>query len=387
MTASADELARTDRLGTYLHEDPGNIPLRVELLDALVRAGQVAQAVEVASQGLDLVPGEPQFLYLRAVASRHAGVLDAARQDLIQLLEGGTDAAAVRLELARVHMEEGTLEAGLDVLSSLDPVSQPPELGAEVVFLQLRAWHRLGELERAMAAAQAFLRVVPGHIAISAALGTLYLDADQVELARPLYLQSLEGGSGLHPEMAAVGGFVALHDGEADEALRLFVHSAQQWPQFGRAWLGHGLAEAARGHLPEAKSALARATQLMPTHLGSWHALAWMQLSSHDLDGADQSFGQALDRDRTFADTYGGQAIVAALRGERQQAEELVRVAQRLDSRSMNAGVARQLLEQHGDLSNPAVLQQSMEMLKQHLSTQPSSLWDGLGRLLKQSRR
>jgi Flp pilus assembly protein TadD len=85
------------------------------------------------------------------------------------------------------------------------------------------------------------------------------------------------------------------------------------------------LTAAYEGDLAGAMQALKAAVAVMPEHLGSWHALAWMQMLSQDLAGAESSLQEALARDASFGETYGGLALLAALRGDRVAAEAHVR--------------------------------------------------------------
>ena len=82
----------------------------------------------------------------------------------------------------------------------------------------------------------------------------------------------------------------------------------------------------------------------MPTHVGSWHVLAWAQLLSGELDAAEENFNRALDLDRNFAETHGGLASVAAIRGEKTKAEHLIDVALRLDQDCLSAKFAQSVL-------------------------------------------
>jgi hypothetical protein len=91
-----------------------------------------------------------------------------------------------------------------------------------------------------------------------------------------------------------------------------------------------------RQDFPTALSRLGQAAQLLPTHVGTWHVLAWTQLLTGDINGAERTFLHALELNRNFGESHGGLAAVAALRGERSKAEHLVAIARRLDSTSLS---------------------------------------------------
>jgi hypothetical protein len=95
----------------------------------------------------------------------------------------------------------------------------------------------------------------------------------------------------------------------------------------------------------------------MPSHLGSWHALAWVELLSEDHEAAAAAFSRAMEQDRTFGDNHGGLAIVCALRGETEVARQHIQVARRLDPFAVNAGIAEALLEAGVTGAGPRSLQ------------------------------
>ena len=89
---------------------------------------------------------------------------------------------------------------------------------------------------------------------------------------------------------------------------------------------------------------LARATELMPEHLGSWHALGWAYLFSGDAAGAERQFAHALELDHNFAESHGAMAAMLAMKGEREAAEREIEIAERLDRSNMSSQFARAML-------------------------------------------
>src|SRR5207342_527942 len=95
---------------------------------------------------------------------------------------------------------------------------------------------------------------------------------------------------------------------------------------------------------PAARDQLLHAVVTMPDHIGTWHALAWAQLLLGDIDAAAGSYQQAYDLDRNFADSHGGLALIHALRGETDAAEQAVKRALRLSPQCATALYAKSLL-------------------------------------------
>jgi Flp pilus assembly protein TadD len=82
----------------------------------------------------------------------------------------------------------------------------------------------------------------------------------------------------------------------------------------------------------------------MPSHVGSWHLLAWTELVAGELDEAQRLFTHALELDRNFAESHGALAAIAAMRGDRATAEREIEVAERLARDGLAAKFARSVL-------------------------------------------
>ncbi len=68
--------------------------------------------------------------------------------------------------------------------------------------------------------------------------------------------------------------------------------------------------------------------------------LAWMQLLSGPLDAAEATLEHAKTIDHDFGETYGGLAVVAAMKGNASRAREMIRTALKLDRNSFSAAYA-----------------------------------------------
>jgi tetratricopeptide (TPR) repeat protein len=354
---------RVQRLIGYLNSDPTNLALLADVADTMLNAGRPEAARPWVERALRQVPDDSAWRYRMAVVHRQLGDLPQARELLDSLLRAGVDEPAVRLELTSVAYAQGDWAGAVQAAEPLLSQTVAEPIAAQACFMALRSLHQCGEVARAILLGEAFLAANPdAPVEVKSALATLYLDGERLEDAAQLYAQVQHAGA-LDAEMLAVGGFVAMQAAEPDEALRRFERSAAAAPQMGRSLLGLGLAHAAIGHLDQARAALEKATVAMPTHLGTWHALAWMHLLGRDLDAAERMFKHTLELDRNFGDTHGGLAIVSALRGQREQAEEHIRVGQRLDRRSLNVGAAKALLQNGGHMDDPNFLEQGLKML------------------------
>lgn len=381
--AAANRLAQLER---YLGQDPDNLALLGEVTDLLIESAQWAEAQRRVEHTLQLAPGDQPTAYKLAVIKHHAGDAHAALQILLDLTRAGVDATPVLYELAKVQATLGDLEACAATLGRLRSQVLTADLSGDVNFMLVRVLHRLGKIDEAISVAEQFLQLQPDSPAIQSALATLYLDAQRLGDATRLFERADRAGT-LDAEMLSVGGFISLDSAEITVAKARFEQSVKRFPHAGRSWLGLGLSHAAEGDLKAAKQALSKATQEMPTHLGSWHALAWMHLLGQELDAAHNAFNQALSVDRNFGDTHGGLAILAAMRGNRNEAEELIRTARKLDRSSMNAAVAMTLLQHGGSMNSKEFLEDAMRMLHKHALSKDEGMRVSFERLLAKTKR
>jgi tetratricopeptide (TPR) repeat protein len=145
-------------------------------------------------------------------------------------------------------------------------------------------------------------------------------------------------------EALLVAGTVALWKQDLDRAEAYHQRALGRHPNSGRALSGHGQLKMLRNELPAARKELAHAVVAMPDHIGTWHALAWTDLLLGDIDGAEASYQQAFDLDRNFADSHGGLALIHALKGRTEEADQAIKRALRLNPECATALYARTLL-------------------------------------------
>lgn len=339
--------ARLSRLLDFLAQDPRNPSLLADVADAQLEQGDAAAAQATLQQLLALRPGDALARYRLAVATRVRGDAPAAVAALQALLAEGHAHPVVRQELARALGQVGDWPAVLATLEPLQAEALPPPEGDAVWLLRIRAHHHTGQFDAGLAQAQQWESARAGSVPIPgrAAIATLMLDADRLDDAAAGLAQLDPPLLDSHAELAAAAGFVQLGQGDAPMAAERFTRSLQIDPGSGRAHLGLGLALASQGALPAALDALRAAVTATPGHLGSWHALAWVQLLQDDLAGAQASFKSALAQDDTFGETHGGLALLAALRGDVRASERHLRTASRLDPQSTHVLVTRAVLD------------------------------------------
>jgi tetratricopeptide (TPR) repeat protein len=331
---------RASQLAVFADSDPGNPILLCDLLDELLSAGDVDQAlarIGTALAALRELPGvrfrEARCTLLRGDTKQAITQLQsllAAMQDVpsgvvhdlayAQLAEGRPDEAlntlkhahdqdgdtvALSLLKARIFHHQRQLDAALDVLAPIHNGVRLPE----VQGLRALLWMDRGDNARALVEAELALKADP--------------DQHEANIVR---------------------GNVALASRRLQESAAAFEHILARHPESGRAWFGLGQNVMLHGDIAKARALLNRASVQMPDHIGTWHALAWCQLLEGDLAGARHSFDKAFALDRTFGETHGGLGLVHALRGERKEAEDSIKRALRLDPQGRSARYAQSVL-------------------------------------------
>jgi tetratricopeptide (TPR) repeat protein len=378
------QLARLQRLQAYSVTDPSNTHLLGDLSDLALQLGEWAQAKTALMQWLTVEPEHAIARYRLAVAERASGQAAAAQALLAALVAEGHRHPAVVTELARAEAQLGAWPAALAALEGMDLAALPADNADTAWLLRVRALHHMGDIATALAAANAWQAArgdampTPGL----AALATLQLDAEQLSDAEAV-LKAAGSEAILHnAELGTAAGLIELSHGRAEAAEAHLARAAVQQPALGRAHLGLGLTAAYAGNLPRAIDALKTATAVTPGHLGSWHALAWMQMLNHDLSGADASLRAALAQDASFGETHGGLALVAALKGNHGAAEQHLRTAQRLDPRGVNVNVARLALQEGPGALDGRILAPALERFMGLTATQSPAMQALLARMV-----
>jgi predicted Zn-dependent protease len=375
--------ARLSRLQGYLESDARNVRLLGDVADLQLQLEMWDDARVTLTRLLEVEPGNATGRYRLAVAERATGNAKAAQPLLAALVAEGHSHPAVLRELARSESQLGHWNDVVKALASLDAGALAPEEADAVRLLRVRALHHLGDLQAAMAEAEAWQQARGANLPLlgRAAIATLYLDTERPESAAALVASASLDQLAESPELATVAGFVALSQGRGEAAHELLARAATQQPLLGRAHLGLGLAAAYMGDLARAVEALKAATAATPSHLGGWHALAWMQMLSQDLAGAEASLQAALAQDDNFGETHGGLALLAALRGDQNAAWTYLRTGTRLDPKGVNVTVARVALEQGSGPLDARVLGPALQRFMGAAAMQSPAMRDLLVRM------
>jgi tetratricopeptide (TPR) repeat protein len=332
----AEKLARIER---YLLQDPINLGLLSDAIDLCIEQGRVAAARKYVDSALINFPDD---MFLQC---RHANVLMAEGQfdDAQRLFESlllATPDPSLATNLAFIHFRQCRYE---QAAATLAPYIAAPLLPMAAVTLYIRALHHVGDMTPAVAAAQGAMARGRADTEFLSAAALLFLDAGQAAEAERLS-QAVFALGERTLEALVVGGTVALGHGDLANAADRFEAALAIQADNGRIWYGLGLISLMEQDLENAAVRLKRASELMPTDAGLLQAIGWSLILAHDLAGAQETFEQALSVNRNFSESHGGLAVVFALGGKLQLAEDAIERALRLDPHSLSARYAQMVI-------------------------------------------
>lgn len=197
------------------------------------------------------------------------------------------------------------------------------------------------------------LSLAPEHATAIGLQALTYLDSDKQDIAFDTAKKCLSLYPDQH-EALLVAGTVSLWRQEASNASEYFTRVLDRHPNSGRARSGYGQVMMLQNKLPEAREQLQMATVSLSEHIGTWHALAWTELLLGDIDSAEASYQSGYDLDRNFADSHGGIALIHALKGRTEEADQSIKRALRLNPQCVTAHYAKTLLMADAGQENEA---------------------------------
>jgi tetratricopeptide (TPR) repeat protein len=352
--------ARLGRLLGYLAQDPDNLPLLQDIIDAALAAGDLPVAQTHLARARALAPHDTGLRQREAhllLAEKNYLAACGVLEHLLQVQPHPAiafDLAYANFWLGQYQSVRDLLEPGLadpgapNLITTLQGDS--PATGLAALLLLLRSLHFLGDLPAAMAVQQQFAQQYAGEAEFLGVSSLLFLDNDQLEPAAQAANAAMVADS---PPMEALvtSATVALGRGDLAAAKAWFEQALARNQNDGRSWSGMGLCYLVQRDMPKAQQALELAVEYMPSHIGTRHLLGWCHLLQGQTGQAQAVFQGALALDRNFGESHGALAVVQALQGQNELAKTTIRRANGLNPEGMGARFAEMLLER--DPHNP----------------------------------
>lgn len=334
-----------ERMLGYLEQDAQNILLAFDVIDLCFAENQLGLAQEVLGAiGDDDHPGVRNRVAIAALRRNDA----RTAIDQLERLASAADAdGAVLYNLGYAHYIEGDYRRARSVLERwvARGGSVPGAASLYVLCLQ-----QMGDTEAAVAFAEQSVQTGVDASELKGVLALIYLDTERDLVRCREYADAALAANPDHPMALIAAGSLAMMDEQPATAFALYKRVVQRNPADGRAWSALGVSHLYQLDLPAARAALETAVRHIPGHIGTWHALAWVQLMQNDVAAAERSYLKALELDRNFGDTHGGLAITAYLGGDKPRAKSLMERAQRLSPAGMTLQYLKLLqLQETGD--------------------------------------
>ncbi|MBB3063478.1 tetratricopeptide repeat protein [Microbulbifer rhizosphaerae] len=326
------------KLETFLERDPDNLRIVGDLVDSCLRAGNLDQAKVYLAYGLKRSPDNPSLAFQKGMLLLYKNEFQSAVEAFTALLNTDVPQDVVKYNIAWARLALHQPAESLEVLEGADS-SQP-----RTALLKARALHHLGRMDEATE----LLWVAATHdetaLEAESMLAIIALDQESVENARSL-ANSILGKNPQNVEANLVAGTLSLNDGDLAVADTNFSVALAEKPSSGRGWLGKGLLAMLRRDFAQSTDCLERAVELMPTHLGTYNALAWAYICANDLDKAEEVAQRAKSIEPRFAETQGTLAVISLLKGDKSSASIQSKLANRLSGNSFAGRFSKVLLD------------------------------------------
>lgn len=332
------------RYKSFLAQDPDNINLICQTSQLGLQLGNIAEARELLSAALQKHPDSTALKFNFSNILLASQEYNLASEILTELLTQ-EDNPAIRYNLAYATMFAGNYKQATELFAS---IVEETGTAPDTSYWLGRCYYHLGDTANANKYLRIHVANNPQRADSIGTLAMLNMDMENLEEAKSLAEKALTINNNNLEALVTLGN-VYLNDQDDDTANSFFSQATEKHPTSGRAWAGLGLTDMLRTNLPKAISDLKKAVQYMPGHIGTWHALAWAQITSNDIDGAKNSFEAAMNIDRNFGETHGGLAVIDVLQKNHESAKERIRRALKLDSNSFSARFAQSLLLQESD--------------------------------------
>ncbi len=340
MNQPANPAARLERLEPLLRAEPDNLPLHRECVQLAMEGRAYERALQLVEARLSRHPAEAEAQF--ALSNALIGLQRfAAALDILKALEAqGVTAAGVLSNLALCHF---ALRNFANARAYAEQLLAAGETSPGTVRLAVSSLHFLGEMDAAVALADAHAALAEKDGGLAGVFAMAYVDSSDVPKAARCAAIALahnpDSIDGLTVEATIAAAAL-----DAEKATRQFARVVELAPNNGRGWLGLGMMAFLAMDLPRAQDFLARGLIDLPDHVGSWIALGWSNLLQGNIDGAEKHFTHALELDRNFGESHGAIAAIHAMRGNREAAERHIEIAERLDRSGLSSHYARAVL-------------------------------------------
>jgi tetratricopeptide (TPR) repeat protein len=335
-----DAPQKLDRLSDLLKVDPSNLALRRDCVDAALLSKRYDVALELAEAGLVQAPLDDALRFNKSNALIGCGEYHSALGVLSELHALHPQNVAVAQNLALCEYIVGNFT---QARAHLEGLYASGDRSVGVVRMLVSSCHHLGLMDRAVTVADENRELARTDSALAGAFAMVYLDDSRAVDAARCAAYSLRANPRCIDALT-VDATLRLAAGDVETAKKVFEDLVSVNPNLGRAWVGLGSMALLQRDFAQAKLDLTRGVETMPGHVGSWHMLGWTHLMAGELSDAERVFDHAMELNHNFAETHGALAAIAAMRGHQDKAQEMIKVALRLDPACLSAQFAQSVI-------------------------------------------
>jgi tetratricopeptide (TPR) repeat protein len=361
-TISPESTSQLQRWLSFLEQDPKNTHLISSILELALEISQVdvlnRMITHLQIQDID----EPQLNRLASLVCLQLGKLQETIIFGENVLGTEFENATVLHNLAYAQLYLGNYQKAQSLLQPLIEFSSA--LDANTYVLYARIMHHLECPEDAIHALEKAIALNPSHAEALGNLALLQYETDHnlsdYANAKATALKAIN----IQPyqlEALLALAEIQLNERSISQARSSFNLILEHHPQSGRAWSGLGQLEFYETHIDQAEKYLLTAVEYMKDHVGTWQVLGWCYVLKNDIEKAAWAFDIALSLNTEFADSYGGLAVVAAMRQDTDTAKQRIQQAFALDEHSMAATFAEYILLNNA--GSPEAAQQKMNSI------------------------
>lgn len=322
---------------SFLTQDENNLTLLIKVSDLYLELNDLEAAQEYLDKASTIdreaCLGHQGLLYL------NQGQFTQAKEYFSEALNH-VDTPALRYNLSFTHFVNSELE---DVSKILSPILNG-ELHPEANLLMARALHGQGDLDTALDLVN---EVLIHHQDDSEALGLLALlhfDMDESELAAEASGRALAiNPDNYDAKLIDVMSRLVTQETSPEEIEELL----QINPDDCRLWFALGNVHMSQGNLDLAEHTLKKSVEIYPEFYDCYIALGWCLLLNDNLEEAFEAYQTAAEFAGELADSWGGLALVHALREEFSKAEELMEKAKSLNPNCFLTEIAETIYFNH----------------------------------------
>ncbi len=206
--------------------NPNHVNGRIMLAQILLASNQLDQALNDASEILELAPEDARVHAIMAAVQFRLGNFEAAQQSVERALELNPASNEAILVKARILIAEKKYE---DSVAVIDTALQEQPDNVSLYLMKIQAYTELGDKAAIEAVYKALVKNFPENTAFKKALVRLYVDAGDVDQAEQLLTRVVEDNPDNATEKLTLVRFKLQHR-SVDESIALLKNYIEQDP-------------------------------------------------------------------------------------------------------------------------------------------------------------